>query len=351
MPKIWKNALVRQSQTVREAIQIIDRAGLRAAFVIDEDWRLLGMVTDGDIRRGLLREVAMDQPVALVMNAHPLTCPLERATPEHVRVLLEQKQLLHMPVVDQGRLVDVIVADALAGKPRYENPVFLMAGGFGTRLRPLTNDCPKPMLKVGEKPILQIIMESFIEAGFYRFYMSTHYLPEVIHNHFGDGSAWGVQIEYVHEAEPLGTGGALGLLPDSVGDEPLIMMNGDLLTRINFEQLLKFHQEHDAVATLCLREFEMQVPYGVLDIQDSCLVGMREKPTYRFNVNAGIYVVEASVRRQVQKGERLDMPTLLERQLAHGRTVAAFPIHEYWLDIGRVHDFERAQQDVTRYFT
>lgn len=350
MQKLWKNALVGEAQTVREAIQVIDRAGLRAAFVVDEQSRLLGMVTDGDIRRGLLREVGLDEPVALVMNARPLTCPLDRATPEFVRALLEQKQLLHMPIVDQGRLVDVMVADALMGKARYENPVFLMAGGFGTRLRPLTENCPKPMLKVGEKPILQIIMESFIEAGFYRFYMSTHYLPEVIQDYFGDGSAWGVQIEYVYEAEPLGTGGALGLLPDSVGDQPLIMMNGDLLTRINFEQLLKFHQEHDAVATLCLREFEMQVPYGVLDIQDSCLVGMREKPVYRFNVNAGIYVVEASVRAQVKKGERLDMPSLLERQISNGRTVAAFPIHEYWLDIGRVHDFERAQQDIKEFF-
>ncbi|WP_347361358.1 nucleotidyltransferase family protein, partial [Vibrio vulnificus] len=190
----------------------------------------------------------------------------------------------------------------------------LMAGGFGTRLRPLTDNCPKPMLKIGNKPILETVIRSFIKAGFVNFYISTHYMPELIHAHFGDGSEFGVNITYVHEESPLGTGGALGLLPNDLPkDLPLIMMNGDVLTKVDFQRLLDFHVSHDADATMCVREYDYQIPYGVINGEGNKITSMVEKPIQRFFVNAGIYVVSPRVIQSVPENHRIDMPTLLEQ--------------------------------------
>ncbi|WP_273428497.1 nucleotidyltransferase family protein [Chitinibacter tainanensis] len=350
MSKNWKNALALPTKSIREVIKIIDREAMRAAFIVDEKQRLLGMVTDGDIRRGLLRGVTLSDPITEVMNANPQTCTPDESHQGQILKRLEVERLLLIPVVEDGILVNVLSTEEWQAKPRFDNPVFLMAGGFGSRLRPLTDHCPKPMLKVGDKPILQLIVESFIDAGFYRFYFSTHYLPEVIQSHFGDGSKWNIQIEYVHEEQPLGTGGALGLLPESVGELPLIMMNGDLLTRIDFVDLLQTHINQQAIATVCTREFEMQVPYGVLETDSTFLVRMIEKPTYRFNINAGVYVIDSELRRQVARGERIDMPTLLEKTMEAGKRVGTYGLHEYWLDIGMMKDFEKAQSDVRRFW-
>jgi NDP-sugar pyrophosphorylase family protein len=222
-----------------------------------------------------------------------------------------------------------------------------MAGGFGTRLRPLTNNCPKPMLKVGDKPILEQILINFVEAGFYRFYISTHYMPEVISDHFGNGEKWGVNIQYVHEEVPLGTGGALGLLPHDEIDHPMFMMNGDLLTSLNFHSFLEFHESHGSIATMCVREYEHQVPYGVITSEGIYIKSMIEKPVHRFFVNAGIYLLDPKMVRSVEPGTCIDMPTLLEQQIENDNSVTMFPIHEYWLDIGRMDDFQRAQTEFT----
>jgi NDP-sugar pyrophosphorylase family protein len=221
-----------------------------------------------------------------------------------------------------------------------------MAGGFGTRLRPLTNNCPKPMLKVGDKPILEQILLNFVEAGFHRFYISTHYMPEVIRDYFGNGEKWGISIQYVHEEEPLGTGGALGLLPHDEIDQPLFMMNGDLLTSLNLHSFLEFHETHNGVATMCVREYEHQVPYGVITSEGTQIKSMVEKPVHRFFVNAGIYLLDPALVKSVVPGTRIDMPTLLEGQIDGGSAVNMFPIHEYWLDIGRMDDFHKAQTEM-----
>ena len=221
-----------------------------------------------------------------------------------------------------------------------------MAGGFGKRLRPLTNTCPKPMLRVGDKPILELILEGFVNAGFHRFYISTHYMPEQIRDHFGDGSQWNVSIKYIHEETPLGTGGALGLLPHEEIDLPLFMMNGDILTNLNYLSLLAFHEEHGGKATMCVREFDYQVPYGVIEADGHRAKAMVEKPVYTFNVNAGIYLLSPELVKRVTPGTQVDMPTLLEQEMADGHAVNLYPLKEYWLDIGQVDDFQRAQQDV-----
>jgi NDP-sugar pyrophosphorylase family protein len=223
-----------------------------------------------------------------------------------------------------------------------------MAGGFGTRLHPLTHDCPKPLLKVGDKPILEIILEGFINAGFHRFFISTHYLPEMIRAHFGDGKRWGVSIRYVHESEPLGTGGALGLLPLDEIDQPIFLMNGDLLTTLDYRGLLDFHKAQGSIATMCVREYEYQVPYGVIQSEGHRITSMLEKPVQRFFINAGIYVLSPELVMSVKSDTRIDMPALLEQAIAQGGQVNMFPIHEYWLDIGRMEDFHRAQAEVAK---
>ena len=343
--KSWRNAVVGRDTSLQKAIEILDKAALRIVLVVDAGDKLLGIMTDGDVRRALLGHVALTNPVVEVMNSRPLTA-LQDWPESRMVALMEQHELLHLPVVDNtGRIVELVNLHGVLNRQNRDNPVFLMAGGFGTRLRPLTNSCPKPMLKIGGKPILEQILLGFVAAGFHRFFISTHYMPEVIRNHFGDGSSWGVQIRYIHEEEPLGTGGALGLLPHDEIDHPLFMMNGDLLTSLSLLGFLEFHQSRKAIATLGVREFEYQVPYGVVTNEGAQVKAMVEKPVHRFFVNAGIYLLDPELVRSVEAGTRIDMPSLLEKEIGRGNVVNMFPIHEHWLDVGRMDDFQRAQQE------
>lgn len=339
----WKSAVIAPQATLAEAISILDRAGLRIALVVDNNDKLLGTLTDGDVRRALLRQQTLQASVAEVMCATPQTAHPSWSR-EQILNVMERKKVLQLPIVDgSGRIVGLELLSELLDKRVLDNPVFLMAGGFGKRLHPLTQDRPKPLLNVGDTPILELILRSFIEAGFHRFFMSTHYLPEMIREHFGDGSRWGVSIRYVHEEEPLGTGGALGLLPHDEIDHPVIMMNGDLLTRVDYLGLLDFHMKQSSIATMCVREYEHQVPYGVIECDGHRIKSMVEKPVQRFFVNAGIYVLSPQLIKSVPPHTRIDMPTLLEQSIERGADVTMFPVHEYWLDIGRMEDFKRAQ--------
>lgn len=343
--KQWESTLIGPEATLEEAIATLDREALRIVMVVSAERRLLGTLTDGDVRRALLKHMTLDVPVAEVMCITPRTAARDWSK-ERILADMEKYQLLQLPVVDQeGRVIGLETLHDLLNKRHRDNPVFLMAGGFGTRLQPLTHNCPKPLLKVGEKPILELILENFVNAGFHRFFISTHYMPEMIREHFGDGSQWGVSIRYIHEEEPLGTGGALGLLPHDEIDQPLFMMNGDLLTTLNFQNLLEFHQDHSGVATMCVREYEHCVPYGVIQSEGHRICSMVEKPVHRFFINAGIYLLSPDLVKSVAPGVRVDMPTLLEREIADGNDVNMFPVHEYWLDIGRMEDFKRAQQE------
>ncbi|MDF2153918.1 nucleotidyltransferase family protein [Vibrio sp. CAU 1672] len=346
MSHCWKNVLIKPTSTLRDALEIINNEALRVVLVVDDDGALLGVVTDGDIRRGLLKNLPLTADVAQVMNTSPLTADVNTPREDLIEAM-ENRSVLSIPLIDKGKVVGLETLHGVLRQPTYQNPVFLMAGGFGTRLRPLTDTCPKPMLKIGNKPILETVIHSFIKAGFVNFYISTHYMPEQIEAHFGDGSELGVSIQYVHEESPLGTGGALGLLPkDLPQDLPLIMMNGDVLTKVDFRRLLEFHTENQADATMCVREYDYQIPYGVINGEGNKITSMVEKPVQRFFVNAGIYVVSPRVVQSVPKNHRIDMPTLLEQHMIEREKVLMFPIHEYWLDIGRMDDFNRAQADI-----
>lgn len=347
MSHCWQKTLLSESSTIKQALEIINSEALRVAVVVDQKQKLLGMISDGDIRRGLLNDLILSDSVVKVMNSSPIVAK-SGASKEALVELMEQKQILSVPLIDQdGKIVGLETLHSALSKGRYQNPVFIMAGGFGTRLRPLTDNCPKPMLKVGNKPILETVIKSFIKSGFSNFYISTHYMPEKIQDHFGNGSDLGVNITYVHEETPLGTGGALGLLPNNMlGDLPLIMINGDVLTKVDFQRLLAFHIENKADATMCVREYDYQIPYGVINGEGNKITSMVEKPVQRFFVNAGIYVVSPQVIKSVPKNHHIDMPTLLEEHMNERENVLMFPMHEYWLDIGQIDDFNRAQSDI-----
>lgn len=341
----WKNVLVKIDDTIESVLAKIDVEALRVALVIDEDRRLLGTITDGDIRRGFLKGANLTTFASEVMNSSP-TYVGEEVTKADLVNLMEFKGLLAIPIVTNGIVVGLETLHHALEKTKYRNPVFIMAGGFGTRLRPLTDDCPKPMLKVGDKPMLETILCGFIKHGFSNFYISTHFMPEKISSYFEDGDKWGVSIKYVYEDTPLGTGGALGLLPKDQLNLPILMINGDVLTNINFESLLSYHNSNDAFATMCVREYDLQVPYGVVEGDGVNITAIEEKPIHKFFVNAGVYVLDSSIALNIKKGEKVDMPSLFEENIQKKNNVLMYPIHEYWLDIGRMEDYNRAQVDI-----
>lgn len=343
--KNWHILLIRPEMTMEDAITVLDKGAQRIVLVVDAESRLLGTVTDGDIRCALINRLPMTMPVGEIMCQTPKKGHVDWSR-ERILATMEKYQLLQLPLVDDNDcLVGLETLHDILKKRHRDNPVFLIAGGLGTRLHPLTHACPKPLLKIGDKPILELILERFIEAGFHRFFISTHFMPEMINDYFGDGSRWGVTIRYVHEEQPLGTGGALGLLPHDEIDLPLFMMNGDLLTSLDFQSVLDFHDEQDAIATVCVREYEHRIPFGVMSYQGNRITAITEKPIQRSFINAGIYLLSPEFASSVTPGERIDMPDLISRHIEQGHPVNMFPIHEYWLDIGRMDDFKQAQQD------
>lgn len=347
--KDWKRVLISPTSSIRATIETIDNSAMQIAVVVDEKLRLLGTVTDGDIRRSILRGVSLDAPVTQIMNSNPVVANTNE-TRDAILAMMRTKVLHHIPVVnDDGCIEGIQLIDEVIQLPNYDNPVVLMAGGLGTRLNPLTINCPKPLLEVGNKPILETILENFIENGFKRFYISVNYKGEMVEGHFGDGSKWGVEISYIREHARLGTAGALSLLPEKPF-KPILVMNGDLLTKVNFRQMLDFHTEHNGYATVCVREFDLQVPYGVMKIENHRLIGIDEKPVYRFFVNAGIYILQPEVLEFIPCNTFFDMTTLLEKVRENRGEIIPFPIREYWLDIGQMSDFERANSDFHKLF-
>lgn len=347
--KNWKEILINADTSILSSLEIIDKGALQIALVVDTENKLHGTVTDGDIRRGILRGVSLESPVRLVMQSSPITANVNESK-ETILSKMKLRGLRHIPVLDNnGCVLKIELLEQLIQSRKKNNWVVLMAGGLGSRLSPMTDDCPKPLLKVGTKPILETILDNFIDYGFHRFYLSVNYRADMIRDYFGDGSKWGVEIRYIHENTRLGTAGALSLI-DGVPTDPIIVMNGDLLTKVNFQQLIEFHTDTNAQATMCVREYEYQVPYGVVEVDNHRLMRIVEKPIQQFFVNGGIYVLNPEVLRLVPKMEFFDMPNLFDEAIAKRMETSVFPIREYWIDIGRMDDFNRANDEFKERF-
>lgn len=338
----WTQTLVPPETSIHETIRAINANRMQICLVVDENRRLLGTVNDGDIRRAILAGRDFSEPVERIMNARPHVGGPDESR-DALLVRMAETRIHQIPILDAGgRVIDLIIIEDLVGTTRVrENWVVLMAGGLGRRLRPLTDEAPKPLLPVGKKPLLETILETFVEQDFRRFYMAVNYKAQMIRDHFGDGSRWGAEIRYLDEDQPLGTAGALRLIPEAP-KAPLIVMNGDLLTRVNFGHLLDYHVRRASVATMCVRQYDFQVPFGVVHIDDDRIRSLDEKPVHSFFVNAGIYALEPEVIDVIPADELFHMTTLFERVIGAGHTTAVFPIHEYWLDVGRIDDLNNA---------
>ena len=329
--------------TVKEAMAIIDKGSLQFAVVVDDDLKLLGVLTDGDIRRGLLRGLGLESSIESLINKHPVVANIND-TKERILELANEKKLHQIPIISNGKLIGIQdIREFLAPKNK-PNKVILMVGGLGTRLRPLTNDVPKPMLDVGNKPILHTIVENFAKYGYTDIIMCVNYKSEIIKEYFGNGDKFGVKIEYVLENKRMGTAGALSLLKEKPKDD-FFVMNGDLLTNVNFEYLHEYHKDSNALASICIRKYEMQVPYGVVNVRANKVTSITEKPTQSFFVSAGIYMFSPIVLDFIPKGVFYDMPTLLGELLKQGFAVYPFFIREYWLDIGKMDEYRRANDE------
>jgi dTDP-glucose pyrophosphorylase len=340
----WQGVLVGLEVTIDNVIKVIDRSGLQIALVIDDDNRLIGTVTDGDIRRGLIKHVSLKEPVFKIMNKAPYVAHFGQSKEEMMQ-LLRDKGILQIPVIDaEGRVIDFENMQHLCEKTKHNSPVVIMAGGLGSRLLPLTKETPKPLLKVGEKSVLESLIEKFSVQKFHNFFISVNYKAEKIVECFGKGEHLGVNIEYLHEGAPLGTAGSLSLLRDFRQDIPIIVINADLVTNINFQQLLQFHKDNNFAATVCVREYDFQVPYGVVEVENFRVKQIVEKPIQRFFVNAGVYVLQPSLVSLLEKNQYIDMPDFLAKYVAEGEA-GVFPIHEYWLDIGKMDDYEKAKKE------
>ena len=323
------------------------------ALVVDKERRLVGTVTDGDIRRAVLAGVDLSSPVAELLKRkavssypRPITAPAGTSPVDLLR-LMRQHSIRHIPLLDEdGRVVSLITLEDLLPENTLPVKAVIMAGGYGKRLRPLTDEIPKPMLPVGGRPIMEWIIEGLREVGICHIIVTTHYKAESITQYFGNGQRFGVQIEYIHEEQPLGTAGALSLLRP--WRESLLVINGDILTRVDFRAMFHYHQEYQADMTVAVREYHVQVPYGIVEMENVKIRGLNEKPSFRFFVNAGIYLLEPVVRSHIARDKSFDMTDLIEQLLDAGRSVVGFPVREYWIDVGQHAEYEQASEDMRK---
>ena len=344
-----KNIKLKQNATIKEALGIIDSGAMQIALVVDDNDKLLGTLTDGDIRRGILRGLDLDSSIETIVFKEPAIAKISSTKEEILKIALSKK-LHQIPIVDDnGIVLDLKEIEELVEPKIKTSRVILMVGGLGTRLRPLTQDTPKPMLKVGNKPILQTIVEKFAEYGFVNITMCVNFNASIIRDYFGDGKEFGVNIDYVLEQKRMGTAGALSLLKERPS-EPFFVMNGDLLTNVNFEHIFNYHTLHKATATMCVREYDYEVPYGVVKMNDNKITAIAEKPVQKFFVSAGIYMLSPEILDLIPKNEFYDMPALFEKLIKLSKNVISFPIREYWLDIGRMEEYQRANEEYKEVF-
>lgn len=342
--KDYKNTFVTPTSSILEAMSAIDKGALQIALIVDENEKLLGTVTDGDIRRAILAGKDLNESISSIMQSSPVTGKQSQSREELLKLMMEL-DIRHIPIVnDDGVLTGFETRKSLKLDSVEDVDVILMVGGLGQRLRPLTDDVPKPMLDIAGAPLLERILKNLRSYGFKKFTLCVNYKSELIQEHFGNGQKLDLEISYIHENKRMGTAGALSLLPNKP-QNPVLVMNGDILTNLDFHQLVAFHIENSSKATMCVREYEFEVPYGVIQNSGIELDSIVEKPKQSFFVNAGIYVLDPVVVELIQNQDMLDMPTLFDEAKSKGYSTNVFPVREYWIDIGRMEDLEKARID------
>ena len=344
-----ESLLLSPGDTVQKALENIEEGAVGATLVVDKGRQLIGIVTDGDLRRAILKGVKMSDGVERLLESRigqykePTVAPVGTASEEILQVM-KDKGLRQIPLLDpEGRVVELVLLEELVAERPLPLSAVVMAGGFGMRLRPLTKNVPKPMLPLNGRPMMEHTIEHLRKGGITQIYVTTHYKPEIIAEHFQDGRDFGVHIKYVNEKCPLGTAGALGLIDKP--DRTSLVINGDILTQVNFRAMLDFHRDHSSVFTLGMRKYDFQVPYGVAEMEGVNIVGFVEKPEYTYFVNSGIYLLEPEVYDYITKDDAIDMTDLIDKLLQEGKDVVGFPIQEYWLDIGQPGDYQQAKED------
>jgi dTDP-glucose pyrophosphorylase len=337
---LWQRAILPPASTLQDAIQKLNEAAIKIALVVNDLGELVGTISDGDIRRGLLQGLTLASPIASIVRRDPLVVP-DGMSRELVLQLMNANKIQQIPVVDaNNRLIDLHLWDEIMAPAERPNLMVIMAGGMGTRLRPHTEYCPKPMLPVAGKPMLEHIIERAKLEGFSRFVLAIHYLGHMIEDYFGNGDRFGVRIDYLKEESPLGTAGALSLLSPRP-ELPFVVTNGDVITDIRYGELLDFHGRHDAAATMAVCVHEWQNPFGVVHMNGVDIMGFEEKPIARSHINAGVYALGPAVLYSLGEGIHCDMPALFERLQANGQRTIAYPMHEPWLDVGRPDDLAK----------
>lgn len=346
-----EDIIIGKKTLLKDALTIIDKSSKQICLVLDENKKLLGTISDGDIRRALLNNISLNDTIKDVYFKNPTVVNVNDSK-EAILNICKTKKIHQVPVVDNNHnIIGLEILDELIGPTIKSNKVILMVGGLGTRLRPLTENTPKPMLPVGGKPILQTIVEKYVSYGFINIIMCIGYKSHVIQDFFEDGSKFGANIEYIIEEERMGTAGALSLLSaNQKPKEPFFVMNGDLLTNTNFDHLLEFHLQNESKSTMCVREYDFQVPYGVVNIEDGKIKTIEEKPVHKFFVSAGIYMLNPSCIDLIPSNEFYDMPTLFEKLINQNENTMSFPLREYWLDIGRMDEYEKANREYKEVF-
>ena len=339
----FSDLLIKSNASLKDALNAIDKGSSRVVFVTNDKDQILGILTDGDMRRAILKGGNFSEKIYSFMNQDFLYVN-ENYNLSNVKKLMVENSINQVPVLDKdGKLKDIIVIENFITIKTLDNPVVIMAGGQGKRLRPYTEKCPKPMLLLNEKPILEIILNKCIEAGFKNFHFSVNYLKEKIINYFKDGKSWNVSISYLIEEKPLGTAGPLSLLSKK-GNEPILIMNGDVITELDYAKLIEFHKSNNSLATICVKNHEVNIPFGVVEIEEQLLKSFTEKPKLDFLINAGVYVINPKALILLDNNSYIDMPDLLEKIISSGSKVSVFPIHEYWIDIGKKESFNKAAE-------
>ncbi len=347
--KNWKQILINPNQSIREALLKIDSVGTQMVLVVDENCRLLGTLSDGDIRRGFLKGMSLSDTVEKCMCRNPYTARSGECK-DSILARMRREKLHQLPILDEeNHIVGMEILDDYLLPVARENWVVLMAGGLGTRLGELTKATPKPMLHVGDKPLLEIIIRRFLDQGFRKFYISVNYMAEVIESHFGNGEHLGAEIRYVREVKRMGTAGSLSLLPE-LPVEPLIVANGDLLANIDYAHMLDVHVDSGFAATMGVSQYEFQIPYGVVCEENGLIQRIDEKPVHASLISAGVYVLSPAALAHVPSDSFFDMPTLFKSLITGNMNAATYKVHGYWLDIGQRLDYQKANADIDTVF-